>query len=87
MLSRHLPFDSNDDKEIGRKTIYQQIQFTHPVWESVSADAKDLVLSKFKFFNYLNLNLELLCKDKNERIAIKDVLDHQWFVQSNSAIS
>ena len=25
MLSRHLPFDSNDDKEIGRKTIYQQI--------------------------------------------------------------
>ena len=22
MLSRHLPFDSNDDKEIGRKTIY-----------------------------------------------------------------
>ena len=23
MLSRHLPFDSNDDKEIGRKTIYQ----------------------------------------------------------------
>jgi serine/threonine protein kinase len=22
MLSRHLPFDSNDDKEIGRKTIF-----------------------------------------------------------------
>jgi len=46
MLSRHLPFDSNDDKEIGRKTIYQQIQFTHPVWQNVSAEAQDLVLSK-----------------------------------------
>ena len=23
MLARHLPFDSADDKEIGRKTIYQ----------------------------------------------------------------
>jgi len=48
MLSRHLPFDSNDDKEIGRKTIYQQIQFTHPIWQDVSAEAKDLVFSKFK---------------------------------------
>jgi serine/threonine protein kinase len=46
MLSRHLPFDSNDDKEIGRKTIYQQIAFTHPIWENVSAEAKDLVSSK-----------------------------------------
>jgi len=49
MLSRHLPFDSNDDKEIGRKTIYQQIAFTHPIWENVSAEAKDLVSSKFYF--------------------------------------
>ena len=23
MVARHLPFDSNDDKEIGKKTIYQ----------------------------------------------------------------
>ena len=49
MLSRHLPFDSNDDREIGRKTIYQQIQFTHPIWENVSAEAKDIVSSKFTF--------------------------------------
>ena len=47
MLSRHLPFDSTDDKEIGRKTIYNQIEFTHPIWQNVSAEAKDLILSKY----------------------------------------
>ena len=46
MLSRHLPFDSNDDREIGRKTIYQQVQFTHPVWDNCSEESKDLVASK-----------------------------------------
>ena len=54
MLSRHLPFDSNDDKEIGRKTIYQQISFSHSVWDNVSQEAKDIVFSKCPqtcFFN------------------------------------
>lgn len=46
MLSRHLPFDSTDDKEIGRKTIFNQIEFTHPIWTNVSEPAKDLLLSK-----------------------------------------
>ena len=49
MLSRHLPFDSNDDKEIGRKTIYQQITFTHSVWDNVSSEAKDLIYSKYNY--------------------------------------
>ena len=34
-----------------------------------------------------NFNSELLKKDKNERITIKDTLDHPWFVGANSAIS
>lgn len=49
MLSRHLPFDSTDDKEIGRKTIFNQIEYNHPIWLNVSEDAKDLILSKFLF--------------------------------------
>jgi serine/threonine protein kinase len=57
MLSRHLPFDSTDDKEIGRKTIYNQIEYTHPVWQNVSADAKDLILSKLKINFCFNLYL------------------------------
>jgi serine/threonine protein kinase len=73
MLSRHLPFDSNDDKEIGRKTIYQQIQFTHSIWDNVSAEAKDIIF-------------KLLIKNKEERLTIKDTLDHPWFLKNNTEI-
>ena len=44
MLSGTLPFDSEDDREIARKTIYDEVKITHPVWQRVSDDAKDLVL-------------------------------------------
>lgn len=73
MLSRHLPFDSNDDKEIGRKTISQEINFNHSVWNGVSEEAKDLVF-------------KLLKKKKEERLNIRDTLDHPWF-NSHSEIS
>uniref|UniRef100_A0A7S3CR78 non-specific serine/threonine protein kinase n=1 Tax=Strombidium rassoulzadegani TaxID=1082188 RepID=A0A7S3CR78_9SPIT len=66
MLSRHLPFDSNDDKEIGRKTIYQEISFNHSVWDGVSAEAKDIVS-------------KLLIKNKDQRLNIRETLDHPWF--------
>ena len=47
MLSGTLPFDSEEDKEIARKTIYDEVQMEHPAWQKVSEDAKDLVLSKY----------------------------------------
>jgi hypothetical protein len=47
MLSGTLPFDSDDDREIARKTIYEEVAMAHPIWEQeISADAKDLVRSK-----------------------------------------
>ena len=46
MLSGTLPFDSEDDREIARKTIYDEVTLAHPNWQTVSDDAKDLVLSK-----------------------------------------
>jgi len=70
MLSRHLPFDSNDDKEIGRKTIYQQIQFTHPIWQDVSAEAKDLVFSKFKFHSLISVLIQIT----NDLFVLKNCL-------------
>jgi calcium/calmodulin-dependent protein kinase I len=48
MLARHLPFDSKDDKEIGRKTIQDEISFNHKVWSTVSADGKDLITKLLK---------------------------------------
>lgn len=46
MLSGTLPFDSEDDREIARKTIYEDVGLSHPIWQTISDDAKDLVLSK-----------------------------------------
>ena len=65
MLGRHLPFDSQDDKEIGRKTIYKEISFNHPVWSTVSSEGKDLIS-------------KLLIKNRRDRITIKEALDHPW---------
>lgn len=51
MLSGTLPFDSEDDREIARKTIYDDVTLAHPAWAKVSDDAKDLVLSKSSNIN------------------------------------
>ena len=67
MLGRHLPFDSQDDKEIGRKTIYEKISFNHSVWSTVSNDAKDLIN-------------KLLQKQPKKRPSIEEVLDHPWII-------
>ena len=32
MLSGTLPFDSEDDREIARKTIYDDVRLHHPIW-------------------------------------------------------
>lgn len=73
LLGRHLPFDSPDDKEIGRKTIYQEISFTHPVWSDVSEEGKDLIS-------------RLLVKDRHQRIKIEEVLDHPWILGADQSI-
>lgn len=73
MLGRHLPFDSEDDKEIGHKTIYQEISFKHPVWSTVSKEGKDLIK-------------KLLNKDRHTRMTIKEALDHPWIVQQDHTI-
>lgn len=73
LLGRHLPFDSQDDKEIGQKTILQKIKFNHHVWTGVSDDGKDLIN-------------KLLVKDPKQRISIKEVLEHRWIVNKDQNI-
>jgi serine/threonine protein kinase len=73
MLSGTLPFDSEDDREIGRKTIYEEVTLSHPIWASISDDAKDLVL-------------KLLTKNRKHRIKLLEVLDHPWIAKPNQRI-
>lgn len=85
MLSGTLPFDDKDDREIAKKTIYQEVTMSHPNWEKVSDDAKDLVLSKnHHTFKYL---IGLLTKNRRERISLEHVLEHPWIAKSNKKIT
>ena len=70
MLGRHLPFDDRDNKEIVRKTIYQEISFNNPVWKNVSDEGKDLIS-------------KLLTKNRDQRITITEVLEHPWILGNN----
>ena len=74
MLSSTLPFDSDDDREIARKTIYEELAMAHPLWESsISDEAKDLVR-------------KLLIKNRTDRIKLEQVLEHPWIARVNQKI-
>lgn len=47
LLSRVLPFDDEDDREIARQTIYEPPDFSFHPWEKVSNEGKDLCKSKY----------------------------------------
>jgi calcium/calmodulin-dependent protein kinase I len=52
LLSGMLPFDSDDNRETARQTIYDEVPFSHPIWEYVSTDAKHLIKGKFNILFY-----------------------------------
>jgi len=52
LLSGMLPFDSEDNKETARQTIYDPVPFDHQVWKYVSDESKDLILSKLTFLTF-----------------------------------
>lgn len=43
LLSGMLPYDSDDNKETARQTIYDPVPFGNKVWQFVSEEAKDLI--------------------------------------------
>ena len=46
LLSGMLPYDSDDNKETARQTIYDPVPFGNNVWKFASNDAKDIIKSK-----------------------------------------
>ena len=59
LLSRVLPFDDEDDREIARQTIYEPPDFSFHPWEKVSEAGKDICKSKFSVHSQINSNLFL----------------------------
>lgn len=43
LLSAMLPFDAEDQKEQARQIIYEPVLLSHPIWDFVTVEAKDLI--------------------------------------------
>ena len=66
LLSRVLPFDDEEDKEIARQTIQDAPDFSFEPWDTVSDHAKDIVK-------------KLLEKNRTKRPSLEEALQHPWF--------
>jgi len=73
MLACEFPFNGNDVKSIAKEVKSKEPVFETEELKKISGLCKDLIL-------------QLLKKDKNERIDISDALKHKWFEKQNQAI-
>lgn len=60
LLSRVLPFDDEDDKEIARQTIYSPVSFDFSPWETISKEAKDICQVLLEKNRHKRTNLEAI---------------------------
>ena len=67
LLCGYLPFDDkHSEREIARQTIQEPVPFDQKIWGKLSPEAKTFVDG-------------LLKKKPEERLSIKEVLEHPWF--------
>ena len=82
LLSRVLPFDDEDDREIARQTIYEPPDFSFSPWETVSKEGKEICKSKFQIITTsIFSNIGLLEKSRHKRPGLEEVLNHPWFAE------
>jgi calcium/calmodulin-dependent protein kinase I len=67
MLSRVLPFDDEDDKEIARQTIQDAPEFNFDPWQDISQEAVEVCKC-------------LLDKNRHKRPSLEQTLNMGWFV-------
>lgn len=68
LLSRVLPFDDEDDKEIARQTIQDPPDFSFSPWEDVSQGAQDVCKA-------------LLEKNRHKRPSLEALMNLEWFME------
>ena len=65
MLTGRLPFHDKIDREIARKAVFCEPDYSDSLWNGISDDAKDFVK-------------KLLKKKGSERMTIEKTLEHEW---------
>jgi len=73
MLGCEFPFNGNDVKSIAKEVKTKQPVFETDELKKVSSTCKDLIL-------------QLLKKDKKDRLDVIDALKHKWFEDENVKI-
>ncbi len=68
LLSGRPPFNAKANRDVLEQTCRGQYKMTGGVWESISADAKDLIS-------------RMLCTNPLERITTAQILTHPWIKQ------
>lgn len=68
MISRSLPFHSQDRKETFHLIKVSEITFENEIWDNVSKECKDMIQ-------------KMLIKDPKQRITIDDALLHPFFIK------
>lgn len=70
MLCGYPPFEGDNNKEIFKRVLQQQLEFDPEDWSDISNEAKHLLTL-------------MLSKDPKSRITIVDCLNHPWFLITN----
>ena len=65
LLTGYLPFDDEEDKEIIKKTLNEDVFFDKKKWNELSTEA-------------MNFIKKILNKDMNKRINIENILTDPW---------
>lgn len=73
LLTGFHPFDSHDQQELLKKIVRQEPDYEADEWKTVSKEAIDLVK-------------KLLTKEKEKRIEIEQVLEHEWITAGNEKL-
>ena len=66
LISGTYPFDGETDEEIGVSIITHNLDFDAQLWDGISSEAKDLLMS-------------LLSRDIDSRLTSLDTIAHEWF--------
>ena len=71
LLSGTLPFTGWDSEDLLRSVCHSEVEFRLAQWDSISPQAKDLIL-------------KLLNRNADQRLSAEEALLHPWFSQSPS---